>query len=395
MDTQPEVNRALQTSIPLYVPSVGELEAANLAECVRQNMLIHGKFVGAFERGIAEFVGTAHAVGTNSGTSALHLALLLTGVESGDEVLTTPLTFIASANAIRYVGAHPVFIDVEPDTWQMDAQLVVRFLKQECVSRDGKLHNKSSGRKIGAIVAVHFLGMPVDLDPIIEIAGAHGIPIVEDAAQALGTEYHGKRVGSLGVVGCFSFHGNKLITAGGGGMIVTNDERFARRARYLANQAKDDPVETSHREVGYNYRMTNLHGAVGVAQLTKIDQHIRKKRHIASVYARELSKIPGLALVQEKPGTFYTYWLSSIIVDAARFGMTARELLVFLRRNGIESLPLYEPLHLSVAHRGAQMVGGDVAQMLRERILSLPSSVGLTERDQARVIDSIQAAFRS
>jgi perosamine synthetase len=237
--------------------------------------------------------------------------------------------------------------------------------------------------------------MPVDLDPIIEIARAHGIPIIEDAAQALGTRYHGHRVGSFGVIGCFSFHGNKLITAGGGGMLVTDDEQIARRARYLANQAKDDPIETSHKEVGYNYRMTNLHGAVGSAQLTRIDQHISAKRHIASVYARELSKIPGLTLVREKPDTFYTYWLSSIIVDADRFGMTARELLVFLRRNGIESLPLYEPLHLSLAHKGAQAVGGGVAEILRERALSLPSSVGLSEQDQARVIDSIQAAFRS
>lgn len=395
MDTRPNRNIAPQSSIPLYAPSVGEPEAANLAECIRQNLLIHGPFVGAFERGIADFVGTAHAVGTHSGTSALHLALLLAGVGADDEVLITPLTFIAPANAIRYVGAHPVFIDVEPDTWQMDAQLVVKFLRNECHSRDGKLYNASSGRRIGAIVAVHFLGMPVDLDPIMAIAGAHNIPIIEDAAQALGTKYHGRRVGSLGVIGCFSFHGNKLITAGGGGMIVTNDEKIAKRARYLANQAKDDPVETSHKEIGYNYRMTNLHGAVGLAQLAKIDRHVEAKRHIASVYARELSQIPGLTLVQEKPDTFYTYWLSSIIVDAARFGMTARELMVALRRSGIESLPLYEPLHLSLAHKGAQAVGGQVAESLRERALSLPSSVGLTEQDQLRVIESIQAAFRS
>jgi perosamine synthetase len=395
MDTRPTRNIAPQSAIPLYAPSVGEAEASNLAECIRQNLLIHGPFVAAFERGIADFVGTAHAVGTHSGTSALHLALLLAGVEAGDEVLITPLTFIAPANAIRYVGAYPVFIDVEPDTWQMDAELAVEFLSNQCSPRDGRLYSKVTGRRIGAIVAVHFLGMPVDLDPLMAIAASYNIPIVEDAAQALGTKYRGDRVGSLGVIGCFSFHGNKLITAGGGGMIVTNDAKIAARARYLANQAKDDPVETSHKEIGYNYRMTNLHGAVGLAQLAKIDQHIAAKRSIASAYALELSEIPGLTLVQEKPDTFYTYWLSSIMVDAAKFGMTARELLVFLRRDGIESLPLYEPLHLSLAHKGAQAVGGAVAEQVRERALSLPSSVGLTENDQRRVIEAIQAAFRS
>ena len=395
MATRPTQKEAPPVSIPLYVPSVGELEAANLTECVRQNLLIHGPFVGAFERGIADFVGTAHAVGTHSGTSALHLALILAGVGAGDEALITPLTFIAPANAIRYVGAHPVFIDVEPDTWQMDAELVVNFLKNECNPRDGGLYNKHTGRRIGAIVAVHFLGMPVDLDPIMAIAAVHNIPIIEDAAQALGTRYRGNRVGSLGMIGCFSFHGNKLITAGGGGMIVTNDAGIAKRARYLANQAKDDPVETSHKEVGYNYRMTNLHGAVGVAQLTKINQHIEAKRNIASVYARDLSKIPGLSLVQEKPDTFYTYWLSNIVVDAAKFGMTCRELMLSLRQSGIETLPLYEPLHLSLAHRGSQAVGGKVAETVRKNALSLPSSVGLTEQDQLSVVDAIQAAFRS
>jgi perosamine synthetase len=393
MDTRPAGTG--MPVIPLYAPSVGELEATNLSECIRQNLLIHGPFVAEFERGIAEFVGTAHAVGTHSGTSALHLALLLAGVQADDEVLITPLTFIAPANAIRYVGAHPVFIDVEQDTWQMDAGLAVEFLTQQCTSRDGRLYNRSSGRRIGAIVTVHFLGIPVDLDPLLEVARAHDIPIIEDAAQALGTLYRGRRVGGLGTIGCFSFHGNKLITAGGGGMIVTDDAGIARRARYLANQAKDDAVETSHKEVGYNYRMTNLHGAVGVAQLSKIDRHIEAKRRIAATYARELADIPGLTLVKEKPDTFYTYWLSSVVVDPAKFGMTSRELLIFLRRHAVESLPLYEPLHLSLAHKGAQAVGGRVAETVRANVLSLPSSVGLTEQDQARVIGAIEAAFNS
>ena len=381
--------------IPLYVPSLRDEELANLTECVRSNLLIHGPFVGKFERQLADFVGTRHGIGTSSGTSALHTALLLAGVRPDDEVLITTLTFVAPANAITYVNAHPVFIDVEPATWQMDTSIAVRFLTEQCQFDGHKLVNKSTGRRIGAIIAVHFLGMPVDLNQILPLAEKYNIPVIEDAAQALGTEYSGKRVGSMGLLGCFSFHGNKLITAGGGGMIVTNDTALAKRARYLVNQAKDDPVETSHNAIGFNYRMTNIHGAIGCAQFNRIEDHIRAKRGTAGRYARGLQDIPGIALVKEAPGTFYTYWLSTITVDPGTFGMTARQLLASLRASNIESLPLYQPLHTSLAHKGSQSCGGAVAERLTANALSLPSSVDLSEDNQLRVIDAIRAAHRS
>lgn len=375
--------------IPLYAPEIGEQEMHNLADCLQKADLIHGQWVVAFESRIANYVGTEHAVGTSSGTTALHTALLVSGIERDDEVLITTMTFIAPANAIRYVGAHPVFFDVEPRTWQMDPQLVQDFLTRDCVRIDGRTINRNTGRRVSGIVAVHYLGMPVDLEPLLALAVEHGLTVIEDAAQALGTQYRGRRVGSLARIGCFSFHGNKLITAGGGGMIVTNDEALARRARYLINQAKDDPVETLHKSVGYNYRMTNLHGAIGSAQFDRIETHIAAKRRIAARYRAAFAGIPGIAMVAETPDSFYTYWLSTVFVDEARFGVNARQLMARLRQQGIEALPLYQPLHLSEAHAGAWAVGGEVAERAAEMALSLPSSVGLTDDDQARVIDAV------
>ncbi len=381
--------------IPLYAPSVGDAELRNLADCLAKADLIHGPWVGAFERRIAGYVGCAHAVGTNSGTSALHTALLIAGVRADEEVLITTMTFIAPANAIRYVGAHPVFIDVEPVTWQMDPARVREFLTHECYRDQGITINRLSGRTVSAIVAVHYLGMPVDMAPIQALADDYRLVLIEDAAQALGTLYRGRRVGSIGRLGCFSFHGNKLITAGGGGMIVTDDPALAARARYLINQAKDDPVETAHKTVGYNYRMTNLHGAIGCAQFDRIATHIDAKRRIAQRYAAAFEGVPGLSLVPEAPGAHYTCWLSTMLVDAQRFGLDARQLMAALATQGIESLPLYEPLHRSVAHVGAQVVGGARAERIATCALSLPSSVGLSDADQERVVQAVLAAHRA
>jgi perosamine synthetase len=379
------------TNLAVYGPALGEEEIANLAACVRSGQLIHGPFVTEFERSVAGFVGHAHGVGTNSGTAALHIALLLAGVSPGDEVLINTLTFIAPANAIAYVGAHPVFIDAEPDTWQLDVRRLERFIETRC-SWDGvRLANRSTGRPVTAIVLVHFLGMPGDMDAICAIAERYQLKLIEDAAQALGTEYRGRRVGGIAPIGCFSFYGNKLITAGGGGMIVTSDAQWAARARYLVNQAKDDPIETLHNTIGYNYRMTNLHGAIGCAQFARIDRHIEAKRRIARQYAEGLADLSGVTLVREPDHAFFTFWLSSIRVDPHRFGMTAREIMACLAPLGIQAIPLYQPLHLSKAHQGAEHEGGAVAEALVEQCLSLPSSVDLAPSDQDRVIAAIRA----
>jgi perosamine synthetase len=386
---------AANVEIQVYGPSIGAQELTNLQQCLAENALIHGRFVTRFEQEIAGFVGHEFGVGTNSGTAALHIALRIAGIGAGEEVLITSLTFIAPANAITYVGAHPVFVDVEPGSWQMDPRAIQRFVDEECDWTGRRLIDLRTGRPVTAIIVVHFLGLPADIDAIMGIAARYDLTVIEDAAQALGTETGGRRTGGIAPIGCFSFYGNKLITAGGGGMIVTSDRQMAEKARYLVNQAKDDPIETLHHEIGYNYRMTNLHGAIGCAQFERIDAHIAAKREIARRYAEGLAGVPGIEMVPEPADSFCTFWLSSILVDSAQFGMSARELLARLGEQGIQTIPLYQPLHLSKAHEGARHVGGAVAEWLAGRVLSLPSSVGLAEADQQRVIEAIRAEGRA
>jgi perosamine synthetase len=378
--------------IAVYEPSVGEEELANLAEALRANELIRGAFATRFERQIAGYVGSAHAVGTNSGTAAIHMALLLAGIATGDEVLITTMTFIAPANAIAYCGAHPVFVDVDAHHWQMDPGETRRFCEENCRFENGRLINGATGRPVTAIVLVHFLGMAADIAAFLAIARDYNLTIIEDAAQALGTRVGERFVGSVGKMGCFSFYGNKLITAAGGGMIVTDDGRLAERGRYLVNQAKDDPVETRHESIGYNYRMTNIHGAIGCAQFDRIDAHIARKREIAAAYRLGLADEPGLSMPEEPDDQFWTFWLTSIRIDAAAFGLSARELLTILDGEGIQTLPVYEPMHMSVAHTGATHVGGAVAEALHREVLTLPSSISLTGDQQARVIAAIRQA---
>ena len=281
--------------IPLCVPEIRGNEWKYIKECLDTNWVSSvGPFVDRFEQELAAYVGTKHAIATVNGTAALHIALLVAGVQPDDEVLVSTLTFISPANAIRYVGAWPVFIDAEPDYWQMDPQKVVDFLDKECQWRDGALYNKITGRRVKAIIPVHILGHPCDMDPILEIVRKYELLVIEDATEALGAKYKDRMVGHLGDIACFSFNGNKIITTGGGGMIVTDNEAWARKAKYLTTQAKDDPVEYIHNEIGYNYRLTNVQAAMGVAQLEKLEEHIASKRRIAKTYTQAFKDIPGL-----------------------------------------------------------------------------------------------------
>jgi len=381
--------------IAVYEPSVGEEELANLAQALAANELIRGAFADRFEAQIASYVGTRFGVGTNSGTAAVHTALMVAGVKTGDEVLITTMTFIAPANAIAYCGAHPVFVDVTERDWQMDPDAVRAFCEGECTFDGERLINRATGRPVTAIVLVHILGMSADLDAILAIAERYNLTVIEDAAQALGAEFQGRKIGGAGRIGCFSFYGNKLITAAGGGMLVTDDEAMASRARYLINQAKDDPIETQHKSIGYNYRMTNIHGAIGCAQFDRIDHHIARKRELAGRYREALTVQPGIAMPDEPADQVWTFWLSSIRIDPEAFGLDARALLRALAAEGIEAIPLYQPLHLSEAHAGASRVGGAVAEGLARETLTLPCSIGLTDADQDRVIEAVVRAGRA
>lgn len=379
--------------IPLCAPEIRGNEWAYVKECLDTTWVSTvGTFVDRFERVLADAVGGRHAVATNSGTAALHTALLVAGVEPDDEVLTSTLTFIAPANAIRYVGAWPVFVDAEPHYWQMDPEKTVDLLERGCDWRDGALYNRATGRRVRAIVPVHALGHPVDIDPILEVARRFELTVLEDATESLGATYKGRRVGCLGDAACFSFNGNKLITTGGGGMYVTDNDDWAQRAKYLTTQAKDDPLEYVHSEIGYNYRLTNLQAAVGVAQAEQLDSYVETKRRIAAIYGEALREIDGITPMREAPWSTSAFWMYTILVNETRFGASSRDLLRTLERHNIQARPLWQPLHLSAAHVGSFATDCSVAEALNRDALSLPCSVGLAPDAQARVIACVAAA---
>jgi perosamine synthetase len=380
-------------TVPLCVPELAGNEWAYVKECLDTGWVSSvGAFVDRFEAGFAARVGTRHAVATTCGTAALHVALQLAGVGPDDEVLVPALTFIAPANAVRYLGAWPVFVDVDPRHWQMDPERVADFLARGCTMRDGALRNRVTGRRVAAMLPVHLLGHPVDAAPLLALAAEHGLRVVEDATESLGARYRGTPVGHLGEMACFSFNGNKLLTTGGGGMLVTDDDRLAARARYLTTQAKDDAVEYVHRAVGYNYRLTNVLAAMGLAQLERMDAHLAAKRRIAARYAQALGDVPGLTPMAEAAWAESAFWMYTLTVDPDAFGMTARALMAELGRAGVQTRPLWQPLHRSPAHAGAYALPCPVADAVHARALSLPCSVGLTPADQDRVIAAIRAA---
>jgi len=378
--------------IPLVEPCLQGNEWRYVKECLDTNWVSSvGPFVDRFEETVAAYVGADYGVATVNGTAALHIALLLAGVERDDEVVLPSLSFIAPANAVRYIGAWPVFIDAEPGYWQMDPQKVADFLDTECRFSNGVLRNRTTGRKVKAILPVHILGHPVDMDRVVESARKYELAVIEDATESLGAAYSDKTVGTLGDVACFSFNGNKLITTGGGGMIVTDNADWAYRARYLTTQARDDPVEYVHEEIGYNYRLTNIQAAMGCAQMEVVDEYVAAKRRIADTYAAELETVPGIEPMREAPWAFCAYWLYTVRVDEPEYGMDSRSLMSKLAENGIQSRPLWQPLHRSPAHSGCRHCGGDVADELYRSALSIPCSVGLSESDQQMVIETIRS----
>lgn len=382
--------------IPLSVPHFAGRESEYVEECLTTGWVSSvGSFVDRFERSLAQYVGRQRGVATSSGTAALHIALLVAGVLPNDEVLLPTLTFIAPANAIRYISAWPVFIDAEPQYAQMDVQMVASFLRHECVVKDGALRNRTTDRRIGALLPVHVLGHPVDMGPLLTLAREFNLPVIEDATESLGSFYHERLTGSWSDIACFSFNGNKIITTGGGGMIVTNNTRWADRAKYLTTQAKDDPIEYIHREIGYNYRLTNIQAAVGCAQLEQLDKFVAARRNVLRRYADALNQIAGLTVMPEAPWATTNAWLSSVLVNEAIFGESSRQLLGRLRLAGIETRPLWQPIHLSLAHSGSVVAHCPIAERLYAEALSLPSSYSLSSEDQDYVITQISDRSRS
>lgn len=362
--------------IPVAEPSLNGREFEYVSECLKTNWISsQGAYVSRFEREFAAYTGAAHAVAVSNGTNALHLALLAYGIGPGDEVIVPDLTFAASINAVIYTGATPVLVDVCPDTWCIDPVEIA----------------KAIGPRTKAIMPVHLYGQPADMTAIAELAKAHGLRVIEDAAEALGAFHQGRHVGALGDAGIFSFFGNKLITTGEGGMVVFNDGEAAARARLFRDHGMDPTKRYWHLEVGYNYRLTNIQAAIGVAQLEGIDHLVTRKRAIAALYRSLLQDIDALTLQTERDGTFNIYWAFSIIVDPETMGRSRDELMVALAHAGIETRPLFYPLHVMPPYVG--FTGGRalaVSPQLSANGLSLPSAVTLKDDEIHYICSTIR-----
>lgn len=392
LDSEPGAP-ASQEFIPLCVPEIHGNEWKYIKECLDTNYVSSvGPFVDRFERELAAKVGTRYAVATVNGTAALHIALLVAGVKHDDEVLVSDLTFIAPVNAIRYVGAWPVLIDAEPDYWQMDPEKVIYFLDNHCQWVRGELRNKTTGHRIRAILPVHILGHPVDMDPILEVARKYELMVIEDATESLGAQYKSRPVGHLGDIACFSFNGNKIITTGGGGMIVTDNETWAKKAKYLTTQAKDDPVEFIHKEIGYNYRLSNIQAAMGCAQLELLGDYIEKKRAIASFYISAFRNNKTITFLKNREDSISFYWLFPIHLNNPPH-QTSRDLLAFLETKKIQTRPLWRPMSMLDVYRNFAYTDCGTSSDLYHRVLLLPSSVGINEMELVQVADSVMSYF--
>ena len=375
--------------IPNAVPHLAGNEWQYVKQCLDENWVSSvGEFVTRFEREIAAWVGVPHAVATVNGSAALHVALLAAGVQRDDEVLVPALTFVATANAIAYCGAHPVFMDSEERSWGVDAEKVADFLGRECLVKDGRVVNRATGRTVRALLPVHLYGHPCDLDPLVELTRRYPLAVVEDSTEALGAEYRGRRVGVEGLVGVLSFNGNKIITTGGGGMVLTREARVAERVRRLTSQARGSALEFEHDEVGFNYRLVNVLAALGVAQLEQLPAFIEAKRATADDYRHALAGRRGVSVFREASWARSTYWMTSILLDE-RVCPDVRALVRELNADGIGARPLWRPLNLQPAFRDAQAYRLEVAERLYARGLSLPCSVGITAEERQAVVEAL------
>lgn len=382
-----------EVEIPLSEPNLTGNERQYIAECLETNFVSSiGPFVPRFEEAFGRSVDAPHAVACASGTAALHVALQVAGVGAGDEVLVSDFTFIATVNPIAYLGAAPVLVDANDGTWNMDPALVAAELDRRAAA---------GLRQPKAVLVAHVLGLPADLAPIKQSCDRHGVLLVEDAAEALGARYAsgplaGRQVGTIGLIGGFSFNGNKIITTGGGGMIATADESLARRARHLTTQARLPGPEYLHDEIGYNYRLTNLAAALGLAQLEHLAEFTERKWAIARRYDEALGPLPGITLPPRPAWAVPTMWLYSILIDPASGAGADRVLLLArLQAAGIQARPIWAPAHTMPFYARTPRLGGEVGERLFATGLSLPCSTSLTDAAQDRVIDVLLSVLRS
>jgi dTDP-4-amino-4,6-dideoxygalactose transaminase len=369
----------------LSPPHMGGRELEFVKEAFASNYIAPvGPQLEAFEREFAEMVGARHAAAVSSGTAALHLALRWAGVQTGDEVVCSTFTFVASANAIVYQGAVPVFIDSDTSTWNMDPDALENYLR---------LRTKT-GRLPKAVVLVHLYGQPAQLDPIAAICRSYDVPLIEDAAEALGAWYKGRAPGTMGQAGIFSFNGNKIITTSGGGMLVSDDKTLIDKVRFWATQARDPAVHYEHSELGHNYRMSNILAAIGRGQLRVLTQRVEAKRRIFETYRKALADLPGVRFMPEPDGCRSTRWLTCLTIDPGAAGTHRNAVIQALEAQNIESRPTWKPMHLQPLYKDCEAVGGTVSERIFTQGLCLPSGTGMSSEDMNRVIGVIRECWK-
>jgi len=378
--------------IPLCIPSIGALEAAKVQECMLSTFVSSvGKLVTEFEEKFAEYVGSKYAVACSSGTAAIHLALLGLGLKAKSNIVVPNFTFIASVNPVAYIKGDPIFLDAEPFTFNPDTRYLNILLHEVPKHEDVAMPD--------AFLGVHLYGMPMDLDEVIDTLNKNSIPLIEDATESLGAKWNsgplaGKYVGTVGKVGCFSFNGNKIITSGGGGMVVTDDEELAMRIRHLSTQARDSKTEYSHDQVGYNYRMTNLHASLGLAQLERLPEILERKKEIAEKYTEAFKKTRGIMFQRTPQGkdVSSSNWMYTIVADPESLGVHSRDIIRHLAIKNIQSRPLWTPISTLPMYENATYFSKnnqDISSFLYQHGLNLPCSYDLTDKEQDRVIKTI------
>jgi aminotransferase in exopolysaccharide biosynthesis len=376
--------------IPLSIPNLSGKELDYLSECIKTGWISSaGKFVNDFEEQISEYTNTNHAIACMNGTVGLQTALNILGVSNKDLVLTTNLTFVATLNAISYTGAQPILFDIDESTWQIDLDLVEEWILENTLIKEnlGKLnsYNKKTNQRIGAIIPVHVLGGLVDIGRLLYISKKYHIPIVEDSTEALGSSFKGRLAGSFGQIGVFSFNGNKIISTGGGGMIVTNDKNLGEKAKHITTTAKTDPLNYYHDEIGYNYRLVNVLAAIGVAQMEQLPRILENKKRIDSNYRNELNEINNIVFQEHIRDSDPNCWLFTFRSPKMR------KLLNYLNSNNIQSRPFWTPMNRLPMYSILEYVTKqDVTGKIFSECISIPSSSNLTEGQQEEVINTIK-----
>ncbi len=369
----------MSDKIWLSSPHMGGTEQNYVNEAFESNWIAPlGPNVNGFENDLAAYTGLKAASALSSGTAAIHLALIMLGVKAGDEVLVSSFTFSATVNPITYLGATPILIDSEPETWNMCPELLEEAIKDRI----------SLGKKPKAIIPVHLYGMPAKIDRIMEIANRYKIPIIEDAAEALGSTYKNKKLGTFGIMGVLSFNGNKIITTSGGGALISNDEKFIQKSRFLATQARDNAPHYQHSEIGYNYRMSNIVAGIGRGQMEVLDKHIALRRENFLFYKKHLSEIDGISFLEEPNKDFFSNcWLTCILVDPKKTdGVTREDIRLALEAENIESRPLWKPMHMQPVLKDCPVYENGTSEKLFEMGLCLPSGSNLTMEDKKRIL---------